>query len=323
MPTLGILGTMVWDRIWYADPAQTEPVEEWGGICYALEAFEALGPSDWRARPIVKVGRDLYERAGVFLGRLPSVDSTQGVREVPAPNFRVELRYTSGARRCERLTGGLPPWTFDELEPLLAGLDALYINFITGNEMRLDTLHAVRRAFPGPIYGDVHSLMLATGPAGERTPAPLPRARDWVRAFDVAQMNEDELGMMAKGWGDPWRFAADVVGRDTRVLFVTLGPRGAAYFVGPLFRSVWEPGGALEIPGAVRSAKVPVPAVEEGDPTGCGDVWGIASFVGLLEGRSVEEAVARANAAAGLNVRHRGASGLHHFLRGRIETLAG
>ncbi|MBI4514068.1 MAG: hypothetical protein HY702_08155 [Gemmatimonadetes bacterium] len=78
----------------------------------------------------------------------------------------------------------------------------------------------------------------------------------------------------------------------------------------------------LEAPGAVRSAKIPVPAVEEGDPTGCGDVWGIACFVALLEGRSVEEAVTRANRAAALNVRHRGASGLHRFLRGCIETAA-
>ena len=68
MPTLGIVGTLVWDRIYGSDPGRTEPVEEWGGIGYALEAFEAAA-GDWRARPILKVGRDLHEQVGAWLNR--------------------------------------------------------------------------------------------------------------------------------------------------------------------------------------------------------------------------------------------------------------
>lgn len=321
MPTLGIVGTLVWDRIWSADPAQTEPVEEWGGIGYALEAFEAAA-GDWRARPILKVGRDLFERAGEFLGRLRSLESWSGVREAPEPNFRVELRYTSQGRRCERLAGGLPSWTFAELEPLLHGLDALYLNFIVGNEMSLETLQAVRRAFRGPIYGDLHSVTLATGPRGERSLRPPPRGREWLRAFDVAQMNEDELATVAAGWGDPWRLAADVVGAETRLLFVTLGARGTAYFAAPGFRSVWERT-TLESAGPVRSGKLPAPASEEGDPTGCGDVWGVTCCLGLLQGAGLHEAVAAASRAAALNVRHRGAGGLHRFLRGQLPVRGG
>ncbi len=205
MPTLGVVGTLVWDRIFYEAPGQTEPVEEWGGIGYALEAFEGIAPPDWQARPVLKVGADLYERAGAFLGGLNKLDSLAGVRRVPQPNPRVELRYSSKGRRCERLTGGVPPWAFEELAPLLEGLDALYVNFITGWEMRLEVLQAVRQTFAGPIYGDLHSVTLATGPAGERSPQPLPRARDWLRAFDVAQLNEDELQTVAHDYGDPWR----------------------------------------------------------------------------------------------------------------------
>lgn len=319
MPTLGILGTLVWDRIVSADPGRTEPVEEWGGIGYALEAFEAAA-GDWRARPIVKVGRDLGARAGEFLGRLRTVESRAGVREVDAPNVRVELRYTDRGRRCERLSGGLPGWTFAELEPLLRDLDALYVNFIVGNEMGLETLESVRRAFPGPIYGDLHSVTLATGPKGERSLRPLPRGRDWLRAFDVAQMNEEELGTVAAGWGDPWRLAADVVGGATRALFVTLGARGAAYFAAPDFTSVWRRGPALESGAPVRSGKIACSAVETGDPTGCGDVWGITCFLDLLRGARLQDAVARANAAAARNVRHRGATGLHRFLRGELQA---
>ena len=55
----------------------------------------------------------------------------------PHPNNRVELRYQSAERRSEVLTGGVPPWTWIGLTPLLRDLDALYVNFISGMEMDL------------------------------------------------------------------------------------------------------------------------------------------------------------------------------------------
>ncbi len=38
--TLGVVGTLVWDRIVDRD-GLAEPVEEWGGIGYALAALSA------------------------------------------------------------------------------------------------------------------------------------------------------------------------------------------------------------------------------------------------------------------------------------------
>jgi sugar/nucleoside kinase (ribokinase family) len=60
--------------------------------------------------------------------------------------------------------------------------------------------------------------------------------------------------------------------------------------------------------------------VAGGDPTGCGDVWGMTTFRALLAGQDVEEAMLLANTAASHNVAHRGASGLNRFLRGEIEV---
>nr|MBA3405224.1 hypothetical protein [Gemmatimonadaceae bacterium] len=40
---LGVIGSFVWDIIHGRDPRQL-PVEEWGGITYALGAFEAALP---------------------------------------------------------------------------------------------------------------------------------------------------------------------------------------------------------------------------------------------------------------------------------------
>ncbi|HEY0304706.1 MAG TPA: hypothetical protein VGC44_07025, partial [Longimicrobiales bacterium] len=67
---LGIVGTMVWDRI-FARDQRREPVEEWGGITYALSAAEAAAEDDWQLVPIIKLGSDLQDRAFSFLRTLP------------------------------------------------------------------------------------------------------------------------------------------------------------------------------------------------------------------------------------------------------------
>lgn len=329
MPRLGIIGTMVWDRI-YARDVRVEPVEEWGGISYALAAAVAARCDGWELVPIVKVGRDLEERAGQFLHSLPGLDLETGVRVVPEPNNRVELRYLDGARRTERLTGGVPPWRFEELGPILERLDALYINFISGFELELETMIRVRLAFQGPIYADIHSLLLGVAPGGRRVYRPLEAWRDWLRCFDIVQLNEDELSWLAQAWGDPWLFAAEVVGDAPRLLLATLGARGAAYVASPAFRPdplTWRTGGPLAelpelgVPGTARIERVAiVTEPREGDPTGCGDVWGATCFSRLLAGESLEEAMRAANRAAARNIEHMGATGLHLHLLGRIDT---
>ncbi len=329
---VGVIGTMVWDRI-HARDGRSAPVEEWGGICYALAAAVAASPPEWTIRPIMKVGRDVQESAYRFLRELEILELEPGVRIVPEPNNRVELRYQDADRRCERLTGGVPPWRIEELEPLLDGVDALYVNFISGFEMELETVQRLRLAFRGPIYADLHSLMLGIAHDGMRVPRPLESWREWLRCFDVMQLNEDELGVLASAWGDPWRLAAEVVGPELRALLVTLGRRGAAYVASPAFRPdplSWHPSGITAAPrigtrGAVRSERIPLPleAVTEepdADPTGCGDVWGATAWLHLLSGEGLAEAVRAANAAAARNARHRGTTGLHHHLRGRIHT---
>ena len=327
MRRLGLLGTMVWDRI-HARDGRAVPVEEWGGVGYALAAAAAARPENWTIVPIVKIGADLQEAAWHFLRRLPGLDFEHGVRIVPDPNNRVELRYQDRERRCERMTGGVPPWPFEELAAIVEPLDALYINFISGFEFGLDTALRLRAAFTGPIYADLHSLFLGIDPSGWRLLQPLEAWRDWLSCFDIAQVNEEELGMLAAHWGDPWRFAADVVGPELRMLVVTLGERGAAYIAsddfgdGPLGwnRSRIQPP-TVHARTTARSEKFMPPAVGVvGDPTGCGDVWGATCFCRLLAGAPIETAARDALAAAARNVTFRGATGLYEHLTGRIPT---
>lgn len=330
MKRLGVIGTLVWDHIWYreAGAARNQPVEEWGGIAYSLAALAAHRPGDWEIVPILKVGRDLAGAAGEFLRTIPGLDLGPAIQIVPQPNNRVELRYSDEARRCERLTGGVPPWRWSELAPLMENLDALYINFISGYEMELPDLQQLRAHYAGPVYADLHSLLLGRTPAGHRVPQPLGAWREWLRCLDAVQLNEDELATLAGSWGDPWRFAADVLRHETNLLVVTLGAAGAAYFaegetaarpaewtrrrVQPLHRAE-----------AVRTGRIPAPTAPAGaDPTGCGDVWGSTFFLSLLAGFGLEEAIHRAHSAAVRNLGHYGASGLYSHLKGALHIPA-
>ena len=325
---IGVIGTMVWDRI-YARDVRSGPVEEWGGVTYTLSAMQAAVPADWRIVPIMKVGRDLRERAFDFLRGLPNVDVEPGIVLVDQPNNRVELRYTDDERRCEQMTGGVPPWTWEELAPFLQNIDALYVNFLSGFEMGLEAAQRLRLGFHGPIYADLHSLLLGIDATGMRVPRPLAEWRDWIHCFDMVQVNEDELALLAHFWGDPWRFAADAVGEELRLLVVTLGSRGAVYIASPSFEGNpldWRTPGLhvskkLVTPGAIISEKLaPAHTVIDGDPTGSGDVWGATFFIRLLRGDDVRTAMIAANHAGARNCHHRGATGLHQFLKGR--TLA-
>jgi sugar/nucleoside kinase (ribokinase family) len=310
---------MIWDTIQGRDPRES-PVEEWGGISYALAGLDASLPAGWEVVPLVKVGRDLAPQAQQFLRGLGCVRAGARFLEVPGRNPRVKLSYLDDQRRCEGLTGELPTWTWAELGPLVLGLDALYLNFITGFECDLATAQALRQAFAGPIYGDLHSLALGMGAHGVRFYRPIDEALAWLACFDVAQVNEDEMRQLGD---EPLALAARALERGVGAVVVTLGPRGAVYLAAGDFTGLARAGGARPgrpAGGALsRTALVaaePPPLV--GDPTGCGDVFGATLACRLLAGDELATAIAAANAMARRNVAYRGATGLQHHLRGAL-----
>ena len=317
---VGVIGSFVWDVIHGRDPRDV-PVEEWGGITYGLSAFDAALPADWEFVPVLKVGSDLAQRARDFVSRLERVAPGTAPIEVPYPNNRVVLYYQSDERRCEMLSGGVPGWHWLGLKPLLVGLDALYINLISGFELDLEVAQLIRQHFSGPIYCDLHSLLLAIQTNGMRTLQPLPNAPAWMRCFDFVQVNEDEMSMMAP---DPMGLAAIAFANGVKTLSITLGSRGVVYFAAPGFETIRDlRRGTLNAPsGAIRTARVPAKPTRHGpgDPTGCGDVWGATYFSRLLAGDKLDAAIDRALEAAARNVDHRGATGLADYLRGELST---
>jgi hypothetical protein len=299
MPKIGVIGSLVWDEIHGRDPA-SGVVEEWGGIAYALAGLDAHLDPDWEIVPLIKVGSDLAQKAREFLGSLARLTPGGRCIEVPVPNNRVVLHYQSAERRCERMAGGVPPWNWTELGPMVRDLDALYVNFLSGFEMCLGTAQALRQGFPGPIYADLHSLLLGMRGDGVRVLQPLPDAPSWFRCFNTIQVNEDEMHQLG---ADPMVLAAGMLGAGVETLIVTMGPRGAVYFTG----------------NPVRTALLaPATQVESADPTGCGDVFGAAVFARRLAGEPLVDAIAAGNRAGARNASYRGASGLAQHLRGEL-----
>ena len=305
---LGVIGTFVWDVIHGRD-VRDAPVEEWGGITYALSACDAALDDGWELVPLVKVGNDLAPQARDLLRTLRHLAADAAPIEVPYRNNRVELRYLTDERRSEVLSGGVPGWSWAGLQPLLRDLDALYINLISGFELDLETAQLIRQHFKGPIYCDLHSLVMSVEPSGLRTLRPLPEAAAWCACVDLLQVNEDEMAMLAS---DQLALAATALHEGVKTLFVTLGKRGVVYF---------EDAG----PGRpLRTALVPATTArvtDGGDPTGCGDVWGATCFSRLVAGDTLSVAMRAACDAAARNVEHKGATGLAHHLRGELHPL--
>jgi sugar/nucleoside kinase (ribokinase family) len=350
---LGVIGSFVWDVIHGRDP-RSVPVEEWGGITYALGALDAALPVGWEIVPIMKIGSDLAPRARQFLSGLRRVADDAALVEVQDPTSRVELRYVSEERRTEQTHGGVLGWSWPALRPLIetARLDALYVNFLSGWELDLETALAVRAAFPGPIYCDLHMLATTVQPDGMRAMRLLPDVSAWCSCVDLLQVNEDEMACLAP---DPMALAATAMAAGVSALFVTLGKRGAVYFAAPGFDGLTHGGrqpsgdggrlaeqrgtvssvvhgpsgaGGLQrrdaISGAIRTALVPADtadvSAQDADPTGCGDVWGATCFSRLLAGDKLLDAMRAAHRAAGRNVGFRGATGLANHLRGELTV---
>jgi hypothetical protein len=325
---VGVIGTFVWDIIHGRD-ARSVPVEEWGGITYTLSGLDAALPDDWEIVPILKVGFDLAARAREYIHTLTHIAPDAALIEVPYPGHRVELRYLDEERRTEVLTGEIPGWSWLGLKPLIeeARLDALYVNFLSGWELDLETAQLLRQTFAGPIHCDLHMKVMAVQPSGLRTPHPIPNLAEWCACFDFLQMNEEEMATIAP---DSMSLAATALASGVSCLLVTLGKRGAIYVAAPGFDTICDlpprgglatgPRGGTGALGAVRTALVPAVVVNgPGDPTGCGDVWGATYFSRMVAGDKLGDAMLAAARAAARNVGHRGATRLAAHLRGELS----
>lgn len=310
---LGVMGTFVLDRI--VDlPGRSAPIEGLGGIAYALAAARVAHPRGWSVLPIARVGADAAPRVRDWLDRAGLTD--RGLIEAEEPNNRVELRYRDDTRRVEILRGGVAPWDWTELEPLVTGCDALVVNFISGHELDLEAAGRVRGAVPGLVYADLHSLFLGSTESGERVPRLLADPLAWVACFDAVQVNADEFALLAQSFGISIHDDADdevarrAMAHGPGLLCRTDGPRGATCWSRHEDVPIATDSGRAEGDRTVVRHQIPAERISDGDPTGCGDVWGATMACGLLAGDAPERAAALATGFAAVALECSGADAL-------------
>jgi sugar/nucleoside kinase (ribokinase family) len=313
---LGVLGTLVHDEIHGRTPG-VGVEREWGGIAYALAGLDAALADEWEIVPLAKVGRDRATDARRLLETVRHRAPRARFVECDAPTTQVVLHYEQGERRCGGRLGGTPAWTWAELGPMVADLDALYLNFSTGEELDHATALALRHAFPGPIYADLHALVI------DDASRPLaPDAPSWFRCFDVVQVNEAEMMRLSP---DPLSLAARVLAEGAALLLVTVGARGTVFVAEPGFDG-WPAGSALtgrvsrtlRAGTPLRTARIASTEADVVDTTGCGDVFGATTCALLLAGASIEAAIGEGNRRAARSAAYRGADGLVRHLRGEL-----
>jgi sugar/nucleoside kinase (ribokinase family) len=162
----------------------------------------------------------------------------------------------------------------------------------------------------------LHSLFLGVGADGLRIPQALPDVPSWFQCYDIVQLNADEIALIG---GAPIEVAARAFGAGVQLLIVTLGEQGAVYFTTPSFTIRACGQQRRQAPGPIRTARIPPAAAADPiDPTGCGDVFGATMVSSLLREADVEDAIHSANECARRNLSYRGATHLHHHLRGEI-----
>ena len=302
---LGVLGSINRDSIATADGQVHHSL---GGVLYtACAAAHLAAAPDVSVWPIARLGRDVDAAVADLVERTPRL-CPDGLLAWRGPAFHSHIEYRADGSKREVLTGDLPPLSMAELAPVLDGLDALLVNFITGLELTLDTLAAIRRRLAGPLLMDLHSLTLGRRTGGERYWRRPPDWERWVEPANAVQMNEAEAAILmgrqpGVGTARLTRWVRDLVGLGPDLAVVTRGPRSAL--------AAARCGG-----GATRDlVEVPGPAALSsgggGDPTGCGDVFLAGLGVAAAAGCGPRQGLRLASRAASANYGLSGLEQLH------------
>ena len=297
MKRLGVIGSINRDTITTADGIETR---SFGGVLYTAVALAYLGMGRIETWLLCKYGQDVASQVKNLLADCPNM-RLDGAQAVPGPNFHSRIRYCADGRKSECLTGHIEPLSPQDLAPFIPELDGLLINFITGFELELQTLMALREQFKGVILMDVHSLTLGRRESGERfwqKPAGWER---WLAQADVVQMNEEEAALLGNlSTREPSvlrEFALGVLDLGPQWVVVTRGADGAL--------------GAYRQDSGRRLCEQPALTPEKAfETTGCGDVFLAALGAGLFNGKGLPEAMHIATRTAGLNSRLQGVEAL-------------
>lgn len=282
---IALVGTFTVDEI---RPVRGPVQRGYGGLYHAVVAFAQLSGARTELFPIARVGADIYGALVADLRALGPVN-TAGLRETPGPNNRVFSYYTTATRRMERSVDIPPALTLPDLG-LERGYDALYVNCISGRELRPATVRGLARDAAGLQYLDFHSLALGLRRDGRRFYRRPRHWEAWCAPFACVQMNADEArvlaGVRTLTAAHREALARRVLGLGPAIVIITHGHEGSHLYTrrGP----------------AVDEMHFPPPRVTAAhDVPGCGDAYAAGFVMEYLRSGDVRRAGRLATRIAG------------------------
>ena len=293
---IGVAGTFCLDTIY---PYGGGKITGMGGIYYSLAVLSNLFGAGGRIYPFVHVGSDLYPRLPQIFRNYSNIDRS-GFIKVPSPNNRVTCKYFSPSEREEFSTFVPPPLRAAEIN-CQRTYDIFFVNFISGEEMKISTLAQLSEKINGPVYIDVHTLVMGFGEGGRRF---FRKPKGWRRVIasgDIIQMNDREAevldGFYHKTEDEYKKFGFQLLELGPKVVLFTLGEQGSfiCYRRGKKFYS-----GPID-PFSLGFTR---------EVTGCGDVYAGGFILKYLESGNPVHSAQFASRVAGIKAGYKGSRNL-------------
>jgi len=283
-------GHLAADEIIYSDG---EKISAPGGISYNLAALLSIMKRG-KIIPVCEIGFDIEELFNEYFGKYDIIDSS-AVRKTPLPNVVNRLVYDSDGSRNE-WNSRIPDQLF--LEKLDNKVDAVLMNFISGDDFGVDELTRFRERYGGIIFCDYHSLALGRDSEGKRYFRKHPEWDRYLSQVDIAQMNIAELatisGVEGLSFGNIIAVCSLIHNLGPDICIITLGRNGVVLSMNK---------------GKEVNHIPPVIVHNEIDPTGCGDTFAAVFLHDYLLSGDPLQSAAVANRYAAAKVTFAGLDG--------------
>jgi sugar/nucleoside kinase (ribokinase family) len=240
--------------------------EQPGGLQRAILCLSGLCTRQDRIIPVLGIGSDAYAKVIDEMRELPNVDSG-AIFPIDGPTHRVHYYPGKNRSRVACVTEMAPSISFDRIRKFLDA-DGVWVNMMSGRDIRLETLDEIRMAIRGSgtrVHFDFHNLTLGIGSNAERVRQPVPDWRRWGFMMNTVQLNEEEIAGLSADHLTEQQTAGHLLTLSVTGVLVTRGAAGASVYFNEHKKIVRK-----DFPVSQRS---PGMAVGSGDLFGAAFLW--------------------------------------------------
>lgn len=253
-----IIGHSVEDHIFFRDRQQEMKP---GGIFYSAAAFSTFAEPDDNLFLLTSTEKSNYQLFDKVYSKV-NLEFTYHTEAIPKNHLMVfddKERHEKYENITDKLNIGITDFS---------RFDGIYVNMITGFDISLEDASRIRNNYHGPMFIDVHTLSRGIEPNYVRNFRKIPRFDEWARAFDIIQVNENELLTLSSPDKEE-DIAKHLFSLGVKVLIITKGEKGVAMYYVEKEEIRYTFLDAIDIVTVNR--------------IGCGDMFGSVFFIIILK----------------------------------------